>query len=359
MERADQVFLARCLQLARLGGVKVQPNPLVGAVVVHQGQILGEGFHQYPGGPHAEVEAIRQVQHPELLPASTLYVSLEPCNHHGKTPPCTNLIINHRIPRVVVGCVDPNPKVAGSGIAWLRAAGVEVVMADDPRPFEELNQIFFTNHLLHRPFICLKWAESGDGFIGGMNDQGKWVRTLITGLQSQRLVHKLRASYQSILIGSRTAVVDNPSLTTRFFPGPSPIRLIWNSSSQPIPGKLTIFQVPPKTLVLERNPVGSNSVAIASHSPKAVIEAAQQQGISSILVEGGRNTVQAFLDSGLFDEIYRFRNLHLNIVKGVPAPQIPPAAWKKEVRVLGQDVLEIFRPEGSRVSPQQNALSLL
>lgn len=335
-------YLNRTLELARLGGVTVQPNPMVGSVVVHQDRIIGEGYHQYPGGPHAEVNAIHSVRDYSLLAESTIYVSLEPCAHTGKTPPCTDLIIQHKIPKVVIGCVDPNPKVSGKGIEKLQNHGIEVILADDPQPFVRLNEVFFTNLQKGRPYICLKWAESGDGMIAGLDSNRYPERTQISGIEAKRLVHKLRATYQGILIGSRTAIVDDPSLTTRIYPGKSPIRLIWNSSSQPLPDSLAVFEGPPTTYVLERSPVSPNSIVIENHSPKSIMEAISELGISSIMVEGGRNTLQAFLDSGYFDEIYKFRNPDLILGKGVPAPVIPYSSWAKNSRLVGKDWLEHY-----------------
>lgn len=335
-------YLNRTLELARLGGSAVQPNPMVGSVVVHQDRIIGEGFHQFPGGPHAEVNAIHSVRDYSLLPQSTIYVSLEPCAHTGKTPPCVDLIIHHKIPKVVIGCLDPNPKVSGKGVAKLRSHGIEVVMAEDPQPFIRLNKIFFTNLQKGRPYICLKWAESGDGMIAGLDSNRYPERTPISGIEAKRLVHKLRATYQGILIGSRTAIVDDPSLTTRIYPGKSPVRLIWNSSSQPLPDTLGVFDGPPTTYVLERSPVSPNSILIETHAPKAIMKAIKDLGIHSVMVEGGRNTLQAFLDSGFYDEIYKFRNPDLILAKGVPAPVIPYSNWVKNSRLVGRDWLEYY-----------------
>lgn len=337
-------FLSRTIQLARKGGVAVQPNPMVGAVIVHDGKIIGEGYHQVPGGPHAEVNAVNSVKDQSLLPESTMYVSLEPCAHHGKTPPCSDLIIRLGIPRVVIGCGDPNPKVSGKGIQRMRDNGVEVIMADDPEPFIRLNRIFFTNLKESRPFICLKWAESEDGLIAGLDSNRYPERTPITGMEAKRLVHKLRASLQGIMIGSRTAIVDDPSLTTRVYPGPSPTRLIWNTSSQPLPDHLAIFEEPPLTYVLERQEVSKHSIPLQQHSPKAIVETLKKLGISSVLIEGGRNTLQAFLDAGMYDEIYRFINPGLALNKGVPAPVIPKKNWIRENKVVGKDWLAHYLP---------------
>ncbi len=339
----DAHYLDRCLQLARMGGSAVQPNPQVGAVIVHDDLIIGEGFHQYPGGPHAEVYAVAAVADLGLLPKATLYVSLEPCAHTGKTPPCVELILRHGIPKVVIGCLDPHPRVSGKGVARLRSEGVEVVIAENPAPFQAINKIFFLNQERQRPYICLKWAESADGFIAGMGADGYPRRTAITRQATQRVVHSLRATYQSILIGSRTAMVDDPTLTTRYFPGPSPIRLIWNSSSQALPDTLRMFEEPPKSYVLERHSLSKHSIPMENHSPEAAIKAMGLAGISSVLVEGGRNTLQAFLDSDLYDEVYRFCNPQLFLKKGVPAPPFPKTKGRWESRMIGQDRLDLLR----------------
>ncbi len=338
----NQIFLQRTIQLARKGGVFVQPNPMVGAVIVYQEKIIGEGYHQFPGGPHAEVNAIRAVADQTCLPSAAMYVSLEPCAHVGKTPPCADLIIRHNIPRVIIGCVDPNPKVSGKGIKRMRNHGVEVIMAEDPSPFVELNRIFFTRMHKQRPYLCLKWAESGDGFIAGLDHNRYPERTAITGIESSRLVHQLRASFQGILIGSRTAIVDNPSLTTRHFPGSSPIRIVWNTNSQALPASLQLFQEPPTSYVLEKHSASPSSISIPNHSPQTIVETLASLDIHSCLIEGGRNTLQGFLDAGLFDEIYRFKNPDLLLGQGVPAPAIPSGPYQKVSRQSGEDRLEHF-----------------
>ncbi len=223
----DALFLHRCLDLALKASRAVAPNPYVGSVIVHYGRIIGEGFHQQAGQPHAEVLAVRAVADPTLLKESTIYVTLEPCAHFGKTPPCADLIIRHQIPRVVIGMQDPNPKVDGGGIARMKAQGIEVVLSPDPRPFAEINHVFLTNLAFQRPFIALKWAQTADGYLAGVQTNGGSFPVRITGPQANQYTHRLRASYQGIWIGRKTAEIDNPRLNTRLYPGPNPIKIVW------------------------------------------------------------------------------------------------------------------------------------
>lgn len=320
----DRNYLARCLQLARLGGVTVQPNPQVGSVIVHHERIIGEGYHAFPGGPHAEVKAVAAVRDQTLLRAATLYVSLEPCNHFGKTPPCTDLILQYHIPRVVIGCLDPNPKVAGSGRQRLRDHGVQVEIAPDPTPFLDLNRIFFINHQRQRPYLTLKWAESADGFIAARDKAGLPQRIAISGRASQREVHRLRGSHQAILVGRHTAMIDNPRLDTRLYPGPSPLRLVWDRQGD-LPADLTIFRdgQPTWTLGEKPNPAASRSLLIDPEQPEAWLSQLWQAGIASILVEGGSKTLQTLLDLECFDEVIRIVNPALTLGQGVVAPKLP------------------------------------
>ena len=215
----DIEFMRRCLQLARCGEAGAQPNPMVGAVVVCDGRIIGEGYHRRCGGPHAEVNAISSVKEKHLLSRSTIYVSLEPCAHYGKTPPCADLIVRSSIPRVVIGCTDPFAKVNGLGIKKLKDAGCEVIVGVLEDECRKLNHRFFTFHQKRRPWITLKWAQSEDGFIG------KDERVILSNALTQTLVHRLRARSGAILVGTRTALIDNPTLTTRYWTGPNPLRL--------------------------------------------------------------------------------------------------------------------------------------
>ena len=209
----DEKYMRRCIELAANGRCTTAPNPMVGAVVVHKGRIIGEGYHVHCGEGHAEVNAIRSVRETELLRESTIYVSLEPCSHYGKTPPCADLIISKGIPRVVVGCMDPFPLVAGRGIRKLREAGIEVTVGILEEECKALNARFITFNLQHRPYVTLKWAESADGFLD-VNRTGGHPVVLSTPLTAM-FVHKQRAEHQAILVGTRTALLDNPSLTDR------------------------------------------------------------------------------------------------------------------------------------------------
>ena len=247
----------RCLELAGHGSGYVSPNPMVGAVLVHSGRIIGEGYHQRYGQAHAEVNCIDSVSETDrrLIGESTLYVSLEPCAHFGKTPPCTDLIIKHKIPKCVVGCRDPFKEVDGKGIEKLRAAGVHVEVGVLEKECKELNKRFFTFHTEHRPYIILKWAQTGDGFIAGpLNPSASWRRTfedsgetkviqerlLISNEYSNRLVHKWRSEEASILVGTNTALLDDPELTTRLWTGPSPVRIVLDMNLR-LPSSLKMF----------------------------------------------------------------------------------------------------------------------
>ena len=221
----DAVFMRRCLQLASLGRGHVSPNPMVGAVVVHRGQIIGEGYHRCYGQPHAEVNAINSVRDAGLLPECTLYVSLEPCSHYGKTPPCADLIVQKKIPRVVVGCLDPFPKVSGQGVVRLREAGIEVVTGILEEECKALNRTFMTCQIDERPFVTLKWAQSRDGYIDRLRKPGEPAIRISDDVSSV-WVHRLRAEADAILVGTNTAVADNPSLTTRLWYGRSPLRIV-------------------------------------------------------------------------------------------------------------------------------------
>lgn len=223
----DEKYMARCIQLARNGFYGAAPNPMVGAVIVHEGKIIGEGYHIRCGEAHAEVNAICSVYNPELLKDSTIYVSLEPCSHYGKTPPCADLIIEKGIPRVVVGCTDPFARVFGRGIRKLRDAGIEVTVGVLEKECLALNRRFIRFHLHHRPYITLKWAESADGYMDRPRTDFRTEKPYAFSTPyTQMLVHGLRAGQQAILVGRQTALADDPSLTNRLWPGRSPLRLV-------------------------------------------------------------------------------------------------------------------------------------
>ncbi|MEM6270916.1 MAG: bifunctional diaminohydroxyphosphoribosylaminopyrimidine deaminase/5-amino-6-(5-phosphoribosylamino)uracil reductase RibD [Bacteroidota bacterium] len=315
-------FLQRCLELARIPGAAVEPNPRVGAVVVHQNRIIGEGFHRRYGGPHAEVNAVRSVTDLSLLPESTLYVSLEPCNHHGKTPPCTELILKHGIRKVVIGGLDPNPQMAGRSVAFLRERGVEVKVSVETAAFAQVIQHFAVNYSQKRPFVTLKWAESRDGFIAGHNAQFEPIRTAISTPAISRFVHFQRAQHQAILVGQRTVHIDSPRLTTRRWPGPDPIKIVFDPQLDL--GKQPTLYGDPRTIVLneqEHAPDGRpRRIRVDGRSlSETLVYLYREMKIGSILVEGGRVTLEHFLRQGCWDEAWR--NLgDQSLDSGVPAP---------------------------------------
>ena len=282
MEISDK-YMRRALQLARNGELDASPNPMVGAVIVGpSGEIIGEGWHRRCGEGHAEVNAVASVQDKKMLADSTMYVTLEPCSHYGKTPPCAELIIRMGIPRVVVGCLDPFEKVSGRGIKLLRDAGVEVVSGILEKECCDLNRKFMTAHRQSRPYITLKWAQSSDGYIDGK------ISTKLTST----LVHKLRAVNDAILVGSGTVLVDNPILDTRYYAGKSPIKVVFDRRGR-IVGNARIYS--------------SESASVILLSDYRTLDDAMSQlykhGITSVLVEGGRMVLQSFINENLWDEV--------------------------------------------------------
>ena len=302
--------MQRCLQLARCGEAGAAPNPMVGAVVVCDGRIIGEGFHHRCGGPHAEVNAIGSVRDKHLLSRSTIYVSLEPCSHYGKTPPCTELIIKSGIPRVVVGCTDPFAKVNGQGIKRLQEAGCEVLVGVLEEECQELNRRFFTFHKEHRPWITLKWAQSKDGFIDRLRKAGE-EPTHFSNALTQTLVHRLRARNQAILVGTRTALLDNPTLTTRLWPGPNPLRLT-----------IDRHNALPPTLHLKDG--STPTVIYTNESLQEILDDLYNRGIQTLLVEGGAKLLQSFIDAGLWDEAH-IETAPFCLSEGVQAPILAEA----------------------------------
>ena len=300
---ADEKRMVRRLQLARAGAAGAPPTPMVGAVIVHDGRILGEGYHARCGTAHAEVNAIRAVRpddHP-LLKASTLYVSLEPCAHYGRTPPCAELIVRTGIGRVVVGCIDPFARVSGRGIDILRRAGIDVVVGVREAECRALNSRFFTCQTQGRPYITLKWAASADGFID------RWRMSADEGpaahLSSPRTllrVHRLRAMHQAILVGHATLRLDRPALTVRHWAGNDPMRIVLGA------------------VAMDELPAGWTAYADID----TALAALSQAGIQSLLVEGGERTLQSFIDRGLWDEAWE-ECAPIVLGEGVPMPKMP------------------------------------
>lgn len=320
-------YMSRCIQLARQGEAGAPPNPMVGAVVVCDGRILGEGYHRRCGGPHAEVNAIASVRDRHLLPESTIYVSLEPCNHYGKTPPCTELIIRSGIRRVVVGCTDPFQKVNGQGIRRLREAGCEVVTGVMEEECRHLNRRFFTFHQQHRPYVTLKWAQSSDGYMGLNAATTPPVR--FSNDVTQTLVHRLRARSGAILVGTRTALADNPSLTTRLWPGPSPLRLTIDRHGA----------LPPTLRLLD----GSVPTVVYQHeSLREIMDDLYQRGIQTLLVEGGARLLQSFIDEELWDEA-RIETAPFCLGRGVCSPTLRDATLLSEHRYFGNSIRRYVR----------------
>lgn len=319
------IFMQRCLSLATLGMGDVAPNPMVGCVIVHDGIIIGEGFHEKFGQPHAEVNAIRSVRNPELLPHSTLYVSLEPCAHFGKTPPCSDLIIESRIPRVVIGTVDPFAQVAGKGIERMKNAGIEVDLGLLEAECRDLNRRFFTFHEKKRPYIILKWAQTLDGFIDTDHTQIQHP-TWITNALAKRLVHKQRSEESAILIGTNTAECDNPSLTVREWSGNQPIRLVVDRTGR-LNARLNIFDQKAPTWVFTsiRKKEDEARKYITLDFDREILpqllSELYRRDILSVIVEGGAELLTSFLKMNLWDEAFVYTGNQF-FGKGVAAPHI-------------------------------------
>jgi len=341
---SDALFITRCIELAKNGETTTSPNPMVGCVIVHDSQIIGEGWHYKSGQPHAEVHAIRSVKNKALLRESTLYVSLEPCAHVGKTPPCASLIIENKIPRVVVACLDPNPQVSGRGVALLREAGVAVEVGILEAEATYLNRKFITSHTKQRPYITLKWAQTADGFIDKARSAGETDQFAISGPESKVFVHKLRATHDAILIGSQTALYDNPSLTTREFAGRNPIRMVLDRQRK-LPETLTLFTDGQPTwrftaVGVAEEGIVKTVVIAETNFLQGVLDFAHAHGIQSILVEGGATILNAFFTAGLWDEAIVISSSN-NIENGLPAPVIPNnhKAWA----TLGRDSISRYQ----------------
>ncbi|WP_299365837.1 bifunctional diaminohydroxyphosphoribosylaminopyrimidine deaminase/5-amino-6-(5-phosphoribosylamino)uracil reductase RibD [Winogradskyella sp.] len=307
-------YIKRCLQIGKNGLGTTRPNPMVGAVIVHNNQIIGEGFTSPYGESHAEVNAINAVKDKSLLCKSTLYVTLEPCSHYGKTPPCSDLIIKHKIPKVVIGCIDDNPEVAGKGVAKLKASGCHVVIGVLEEECKAHHKRFFTFHNKKRPYIILKWAESADGFIAPKTKSEK-KPVWITNIYSRQLVHKWRAEEQAILVGTNTVVEDNPSLTVRDWKGQNPTRVVLDSSSK-LKKDFVVFNNQSETIRITNSDIDFNR-PIASQICKLLYE----RSINSIIIEGGAKTLQTFIDENLWDEARVFTG-KVEFKEGVKAPRL-------------------------------------
>lgn len=302
-------YIKRCIALAKNGFGTTYPNPMVGSVIVYNDQIIGEGWHKKAGEPHAEVNAVRSVKDKSLLKKATIYVSLEPCSHFGKTPPCCDLIIANEIPNVVVGTVDPNEKVAGNGIKKLIAAGANVTVGILEKECHELNKRFFTFHNKKRPYIILKWAESQDGFLAPEKQADQERKPIwITNAYSRQLVHKWRSEEQAILAGTQTVVDDNPKLNTRDWSGNSPVRVVLDQNNR-ISRDSFIFDDSVKTIIFTKSEINFSAenttfeiIDFNQNIISQVLAVLHQNQIQSIIIEGGLNTLQAFIDQDMWDE---------------------------------------------------------
>ncbi len=303
--KIHEKYISRCIDIAKNGLGTTAPNPMVGCVIVHASKIIGEGFTSPYGGAHAEVNAINSVNDTSLLKEATLYVTLEPCSHYGKTPPCSNLIIEKEIPNVVIGCIDDNVKVAGQGIAKLRAAGCNVTVEVLVDECKEHHKRFFTFHNKKRPYIILKWAETADGFIAPSHkkeQQPVWI----TNQYSRQLVHKWRAEEQAILIGTNTVLDDNPSLTTRDWEGKHPIRIVLDKN-ETLSKDFKVFDYKAETILIRET------------SAETICDSLFEANINSVIVEGGAKTLQLFIKSGLWDEARVFIGKSV-FKEGIKAP---------------------------------------
>ena len=317
-------YMYRCLQLAQYAGGYVAPNPMVGAVLVCDDKIIGEGFHQRFGDDHAEPNAIRSVKDQGLLKNATMYVSLEPCSYYGKTPPCADLIVGSGIPRVVIGTLDPNPKVSGRGVEILRNAGIEVTVGVLEDECRELNKRFFIFQEQKRPYVLLKWAQTQDGFIDRIRKDASEPPLLISNNITKQLTHKMRSENQAILVGANTVLLDNPSLSVRNWSGKSPIRIAIDRQGR-IPdnfnlkdGSLPTLIFTEKELVNKRN-VEFIKIDFNDDCLKTILHKIYEHNIHSVLVEGGASILNSFIEAGLWDEA----NIEVSpqrITEGVAAP---------------------------------------
>jgi diaminohydroxyphosphoribosylaminopyrimidine deaminase / 5-amino-6-(5-phosphoribosylamino)uracil reductase len=344
----------RCIELAQKGAGFTAPNPMVGAVLVYNNQIIGEGWHQQYGQAHAEVNCINSVaqEHEQFIPLSTMYVSLEPCAHFGKTPPCSSLIIQQQIKKVVVGCRDPFTEVNGKGINQLKEAGVEVVTDVLKKECEDLNKRFFTFHQKKRPYVVLKWAQTKNHLIAANKH-----RLLISNEYTNRLVHRWRSEEASIMIGTNTALLDDPKLTNRLGTGNQPTRIVIDKELK-LPSTLQVFNLDAKTIVLNTvkhdlsHELQYYQINKEDHSIGQILSSLYKLNLQSVLVEGGAKLLQSFIDEGLWDEARVIENQALTIENGLPAPVLTNAKILCEETVL-TDKIRYYQPIQSSIIQQQ------
>jgi len=327
-----EVYIKRCIDIAKNALGSARPNPMVGCVIVHNNNIIGEGYTSTYGGHHAEVNAINSVENKSLLKEATLYVTLEPCSHFGKTPPCSDLIIKHKIPKVVIGSIDINSKVAGKGIERLEKHSCNVIVSVLEDECKKHHKRFFTFHNKKRPYIILKWAESNDGFIAPQTRNEKkpvWITNEI----SRQLVHKWRAEEHAILVGAQTVLQDNPSLTVRDWTGENPIRIVIDKEES-LSKKYKVFNSEAETLIISIKDIDfSNNVA------QQICDILYKHTINSVIIEGGSKTLQMFIDENIWDEARVFTG-QINFKEGIKAPHFNGRLISKEK--ITDDILNIY-----------------
>lgn len=338
-------FMRRCLELARQGLGQTYPNPLVGCVLVHNNKIISEGWHKRKGEAHAEVLAIKELKNKSLLNQCTLYVNLEPCNHQGATPPCSDLIIKSKIPKVVVGCKDPFKLVNGSGIEKLKSNGCEVILGVLEKEAQELNKRFFTYHLKKRPYIILKWAQSSDGFLAPL-PKNRTTKTPVwlSSKSSQTLVHLWRSQEQSILVGVQTIIDDNPSLTVRKVKEKLPLLRIVLDPHGRIPKKATILSDNHNTLIFSKEKIATQKqvyVCDFKNILNKVLTVLYEKEIQSIIIEGGAKTLKYFLIENLWDEA-RIFDTSVLLGEGIKTPKI--SGQQKKMFFIENDKISILTP---------------
>jgi len=342
--------MLRCIQLAKNGLGTTYPNPLVGSVIVSNNTVIGEGWHYKAGQPHAEVHAISSVKDKQLLKDATIYVSLEPCSHYGKTPPCADLIIDSKIKKVVIGSTDPNPKVAGLGIQKLIKAGCDVTIGVLEAECNELNKRFFTFHSKRRPYIILKWAETNDGLIAPEETERSLEKkpVWITNEFSRQFAHKMRAQEQAILVGTKTVLADNPSLTTRDWEGNNPIRVIIDRNLK-IPRDASVFDGTGKTIVITEKKASDvdsiivETIPFSENLPQQICDVLYTHTIQSVLIEGGTKTLQSFINANLWDEAFIFKG-NISFKKGIKAPEFF-GRLNSEIKIKEDTVQQFNNPQ--------------
>ena len=343
--------MRRCIQLAKMGAGNVAPNPMVGAVLVYNDCIIGEGYHEKYGEAHAEVNCINNVVHTnfDLINKSILYVSLEPCSHFGKTPPCVDLIIKHNIPKVIIGCSDHFEKVNGLGIAKLIAAGIKVETGILQPECVDLNKRFFAYHQNKRPYIILKWAQSNDGFISGKN--GTTIK--ISNEFTNKLTHKWRAEEDAILVGTNTVIKDNPTLTTRNWLGKNPVRIIIDMDLK-LNINASVFNNYANTIIInsKKSEHVANTVFYKIENQENVLEGILKclysNNIISCIIEGGTKTIQSFIDAGLWNEARIITNTSLNLEKGIKAPLLLNAFFDNTIQIF-LDSINFFTKQNNEL----------